>query len=161
MAQQGLQALQSKFFTMSKRFRWTIEYVFVLLAVALLTAWQVTGRPISRVPANALVGTWRDSRTEVTFQADGTLELTYTLEKKYEPRTGAYRVDFSQHPAELDIRFDGAPPDHTYFLSCEITSEGVLWMSEDSLDAAKRPRTFGTLTQVYHRKPRADAQSSN
>lgn len=119
-----------------------VDFVLMLLAVALLAGWQSTGRR-----TNALVGSWENPNMTLDFRPDGSLQVVYK-ERKYGGRSGSYRVDFSRHPAELDVRLENKK---VFFSSCEITPTGDLRISDDSQDPAERPRTFGRHTLVLNR----------
>lgn len=121
-----------------------VDFVLMLLAVALLAGWQSTGR------TNALVGTWENADMTLDFRPDGRLKVVYS--KFGGGPSGTYRVDFSRHPAELDFRLDNK---YVNFTSCEITPTGDLRIADDSQDPAARPRTFVPKTTIMlHRRGR-------
>ena len=114
----------------------------MLLAVALVAAWQSTGQR-----TNALVGTWENADMTLDFRPDGSLKVVYR--KFGGGPLGTYRVDFSRHPAELDVRLENK---YVNFTSCEITPTGDLRISDDSQDPGGRLRTFGPQTLLLHRR---------
>ena len=118
------------------------DVAIALLAVALLMGWQLRGRQ-----TNALVGVWEDVNYIVDFRVDGSLELVYK-ESKYGRRPGIYRVDFSQRPAQLDVRLED---EKVFRTICEITRSGDLRISDHSRNSAQRPLTFGRDIMVFHR----------
>ncbi|MCW5869815.1 MAG: hypothetical protein KIS61_21340 [Candidatus Eremiobacteraeota bacterium] len=99
-----------------------VDFVLMLLAVALVAAWQSTGQR-----TNALVGTWENADMTLDFRPDGSLKVVYR--KFGGGPLGTYRVDFSRHPAELDVRLENK---YVNFTSCEITPTGDLRISDDS-----------------------------
>lgn len=138
---------------MKKRIR-SSDFLLVLFAVAVLSAWQVTRQrdnhlPSNHLPGNSLVGRWEDEGSEVTFHADGTLDVVYK-DRKCGRRSGAYRVDFSKHPAELD--FQVGSHGETRFVICEVSPNGVLRMSRIASNPEGRYRTFDRSSTVMHRQ---------
>jgi len=127
-----------------------LDFVLVLMVVAVVSAWQVSRHPLRdpHDPANSLVGIWQNGNIRASFQANGTLEITYP-NSKYRPRTGVYHVNFSQSPAELDLTLN----DRTSFACFEFNAQGGLRISEEVSELDKRPRTFGPSTQVFHQLP--------
>lgn len=81
------------------------------------------------------------------FRPDRSLKVVYR--KFGSGPLGTYRVDFSRHPAELDVRLENK---YVNFTSCEITPTGDLRISDDSQDPAGRLRTFGPQTLMLHRR---------